>query len=397
MKYLTIFLVSGLVMCGFGWWFKPAAVEEESSIREKSISRLSPATRLRKVDSKIARAEWIQKIHDAGKNEYSVLLVRIGKIENEELRQELADELLKRWNKLPLEDFQSFRSMVEGADDDVLDLLKGAVVRNEEFRDDFVEMLVKELPKHGHEAAAMWAFGLLEQGRDHGAFRELCVAWAKENPKSALSMLGNLGSGSVAHLLAVEIGNSVKVSRVEEIEEMAAMLEGEVQERFYGAVISQSIDQLDEEALAQRFGKEEPTEILEKVVIGYAVEDPERAFQWINRFESDDCRTVAAEAICRHWSKEDPQGALKFVRNSYPGSPFLAQSIFTGVSQSRQGPESAWELLQAMPDGVWMSHAMQGLYAALPEESAKADFERMLANEKDPRIRSAGLKLLGAQ
>ncbi len=390
MKYFVGFLFTGVIAGVFCWWLLPAS----SDSRDQTIRRLSSPSVVRKTIIQMTQADWIHKVRNARKEDFSVLLVRISHLADESLKQELADSLLNQWNNLPPEDFQSFRSMVEGADQELRELLKGAVLRDQDFREDFIEMVAKSLATDGPEPAAVWAFQLLAQGRDNFSCRELGVAWAKENPAAGLALLGTLSSEGVANHLALEIGNSIQVSTLEEMDELAGTLDGSAKEAFCGALLSHSIGQMDQAALAERLGNAEPTELLSKVVAGLAADDPQRAFQWIAQFSSESCKTAAAKTIFQFWSREQPVEALHHVKENYPDSPFLIESVVKGALQSRHDSEMAWQLLKELPDGEWMTHGLQALYASLPEERAMADFEQIMLRETSPRVRGSGLTYL---
>lgn len=390
MKYLIGFLVTGVIAGGIGLWLLPAS----STPSTRKNLRFSSLPAVRKPMVQMTPADWIQKVKNARKAEYSVLLVRISHLADESLKQELADSLLAQWNDLPLEDFQSFRSMVEGADEELLDLLKGAVLRDPDFRRDFIEMIAKSLAANGPEPAAVWAFRFIEQGRDNFACRELGVAWAKENPKAGLVLLGTLSPNGVANHLALEIGNSIQVSTLEEMDELAATLDTPVKESFCGALLAHSLDQLDLTALADRLGQTEPTDLLNKVVEKLSADDPQRALQWIAQFSSESCKSAAVKTICQSWSREEPTDALRYLKKSFPDSPFLVESVVTGALQNRHGSEMAWELLKDLPDDEWIDHGLQALFEALPQERAAADFESLILRETNPRVRASGLRYL---
>jgi hypothetical protein len=390
MRYVLGFLATGLIAGVCGWWCMPARPD----LQAPQVQRPLSSSALRKSSASISQADWIKKVRGTRKEDFSVLLVRISHLADESLKQELADLLLEQWNRLPPEDFQSFRSMVEGADQPLLELLKGAVLRNPEFRGDFVELFATSLALKGAEPAAAWAFQFLAQGRDNFACRELGMAWARENPTGGLALLGNLATDGVAQHLAVELGNSIRVSTLEEMDELAAALDGTVKDAFCEALLSHSVREMDPAALAERLGQAEPTALLNKVAAGLAAEDPQRAFQWIAQFSSESCKTAAAQTIFQSWSREHPTEALRYVKDAYPDSPFLVESVVTGALQSRHDSEMAWQLLRQLPDGDWMHHGLQGLYAALPQERAAAEFEQVMRRETNPRVRAAGIAYL---
>jgi hypothetical protein len=390
MKYLVGFLFTGVIAGVFCWWLQSASPD----LRDQPTRRPSSSSLPRKPIVQMTQANWIHKVGNARKENFSVLLVRISHLADESLKQELADSLLNQWNNLPPEDFQSFRSMVENSDQELRELLMGAVLRNENFREDFIEMVAKSVAPDGTEAAAIWAFQLLAQERDNFVCRELGVTWAKENPAAGLALLGTLSNGGVANQLALEIGNSIQVSTLEEMDKLAGTLNGSVKEAFCGALLSHSMGQMDQAALAGRLGHAEPTELLSKVVAGLAADDPQQAFQWIAQFSSESCKTAAAKTIFQTWSREQPVEALRHVKDTYPDSPFLIESVVTGALQSRHDSEMAWQLLKELSDGEWMTHGLQALFASLPEKQATADFEQVMLQETNPRVRASGLTYL---